>query len=322
MGAVDIHTHFIPAFVQTDGGRGEGVFGVRYEDGWMAHPQGFRYPVQPEYNNPQAKLALMDEMDLEISALSISPTMFFYEEDPGAAVDFAIRANDALAEMCERNPRLMGYAHLPLQDAAAAAEELERCIVEHGFVGTQIGTSYNNGKPLDGDELAPVFEVADRHSAAMLLHPYYVGPKPGLEPFYFTNSLGNPIDTTVAAARLIHAGTLDRWQNVKIGLVHGGGFLPYQVGRLDHAFSVRKEPREAITRDPSDYLDRFYMDTITHGDDQLQFLADFIGLDRLILGTDLPFDMGVQVPLERIRRTGLSEEGIEKASREFIGIAG
>lgn len=322
MGAVDIHTHFIPAFVQADGGRGDGVFGVRYEDGWMAHPQGFRYPVQPEYNDPAAKIALMDEMEIEISALSITPTMFFYEEEADAAVEFAIRANDALAEMCAGNPRLMGYAHLPLQDADAAAAELERCIEKLGFVGTQIGTSYDNGKPLDGEELAPVFEVANRHSAAVLLHPYYVGPKPGLEPFYFTNSLGNPIDTTTAASRLIHAGTLDKWPQVKIGLVHGGGFLPYQVGRLDHAFSVRTEPREAIERNPSEYIDRFYMDTITHGDAQLAFLANFIGTERLVLGTDLPFDMGVQVPLERIRRVGLDEEGIEKASREFIGIGG
>jgi aminocarboxymuconate-semialdehyde decarboxylase len=320
LSVVDVHTHFIPAFALTEGAEGDGVLGVRAEDGWLVHPQGFRYPVQPEYNDPAAKLAKMDEMGIDVSALSLSPTLFFYESPTAEAVEFARRANDALAEMVADEPRLLGLAHLPLQSPDEAAEELRRCVEELGFPGAQIGTSYADGKPLDGPELEPVFDVADAHGSLVMLHPYYVGPKPGLEDFYFTNSLGNPIDTTVAAARLIHSGRLDRWKKLPIVLVHAGGFLPFQLGRLDHAFSVRREPQASLERPPSEYFDRFWMDTITHGDEQLAFLGSFAGTDRLVLGTDLPFDMGDSAPLERIRRAGVDEHAIGATGARLLGL--
>ena len=108
--------------------------------------------------------------------------------------------------------------------------------------------------------------------------------------------MGNPLDTSVAAVRLISSGTLDRFPGLRVALVHAGGFLPYQVGRFDHAFDVRPEARVAIDRPPSTYLDRFWMDTITHSDEALEFLARRIGPDRLYIGTDQPFDMADAAP--------------------------
>src|SRR5439155_22660122 len=115
-----------------------------------------------------------------------------------------------------------------------AVAELERVIGELGVRGAQVGT---NSGPLAvvAPELEPVLEAADRLDVLLVLHPYYVGPKPVLEDFYRTNSLGNPLDTCVAAVRLIHSGALDRFPQLRILLVHAGGFLPYQLGRCDHA---------------------------------------------------------------------------------------
>jgi aminocarboxymuconate-semialdehyde decarboxylase len=205
-----------------------------------------------------------------------------------------------------------------LDDPAAAAAELERAVTELGFLGAQIGTSYANGRPLDRPELGPVFEVADAHGHPLMLHPYYVGPKPGLEGFYFTNSLGNPIDTTVAAARLVHAGALDRWPSVPFVLVHAGGFLPYQIGRLDHAYGVRAEPKQYIGRRPSSYLARFWMDSITHGDAALSFLVSSVGTERVVLGTDLPFDMGDPCPLDRLRRAGVDPHALGATAARLL----
>jgi aminocarboxymuconate-semialdehyde decarboxylase len=137
-----------------------------------------------------------------------------------------------------------------------------------------------------------------------VLHPYYVGAKPGLEDYYLTNSIGNPLDTCVAAARLMQSGAFDRHPDLRIVLVHGGGFLPYQLGRLDHAFLVRPEAKVATKRPPSSYLDRFWFDTITHSDASLAFLLSLVGPERVVLGTDLPFDMADARPLERLARTG------------------
>ena len=318
MTVVDVHTHYLPPFV-VDEAKGGSVLGVREEDGWLVHPEGYRYPISPEFLDVGAKLAEMDRLGIDVSVYSIAPTLFFYEREPAEAVRFAQRANDALAELVETSDRLLGFASLPLQDGERAAAELERSVVELGFVGAQIGTNCGP-RPIDSPELAPVLAAAERLNVPLVLHPYYVGPKPMLEDFYFTNSIGNPLDTCIAAARLIHSGALDRYPQLRVVLVHAGGFMPYQLGRLDHAFAVRREPKVAIEHEPSSYLARFWFDSITHSDDSLRFLATMVGLERIVLGTDLPFDMGDPVPLERIRRAGIDPGALGETATSLLGI--
>lgn len=320
MAVIDVHTHFVPPFVM-DEAAGAGVFGVREEDGQLVHPQGFRYPVTPDFHEPRAMLERMDEHGVDFSTLSSTPTLFFYEEPADEAVAFARRSNDALAGLVHGEDRLHGMATLPLQAPAAAAAELERAVRELGLVGAQIGTNCGP-RQLDDPELASVLEAADRLGAPLMLHPYYVGPKPGLEDFYLTNSLGNPLDTCVAAVRLVHSGTLDRLPGLKLVLVHGGGFLPYQLGRFDHAYAVRPEPKAWIARRPSEYLDRFWLDTITHADGALRFLADLVGAERLVIGSDLPFDMGDPRPVDRPRRIGLDSDELGHTAAELFGLRG
>lgn len=317
MTVIDVHTHFIPSFLKSEGQKPGGVLGVTEEDGWIVHPEGFRYPLHPEFIDKEAKLAGMDAGGIDIAVLSSAPTLFFYEVPADEAVDYSKRANDALAEMIDGEERLLGFAQLPLQDPEASAVELERCITELGFRGAHIGT-HAAGTPIDDPSLRPVLEVANRHGLPLVLHPYYVGSKPGLEDFYLTNTLGNLIDTTVAASRLLHSEVFGLYQDLPIVLVHAGGFLPFQIGRLDHAYEARTEPREFISELPSSNLDRFWMDTITHSDEALAFLASRIGTERIVLGTDIPFDMGDDRPLERVKRAGIDEAVIGNTAMELI----
>lgn len=322
MTVIDVHTHFIPPFVLEEAAREGGVFGVHAPaEGRLAHPEGFQYPVDPELHDAELKLSRMDEAGIDIAVLSLIPPLFFYEQPASEAVEFARRANDALASMVDGHDRLFGLAHLPLQAPDEAAVEFDRAITELGFRGAQIGTAAGAGLPLDARELDPVYAAAERHGLPIMLHPSYVGLKPGLEDFYLTNTIGNPLETMIAAARLIHGGTLDRFPSLSPILVHAGGFLPYQLGRLDHAYSVRPEPKVSLDRAPSEYLDRFYMDTITHADAQLDFLASLIGTERLVLGTDIPFDMGDPHPLDRIRRTSVDEHAIGKTAETLLRIS-
>jgi aminocarboxymuconate-semialdehyde decarboxylase len=136
-----------------------------------------------------------------------------------------------------------------------------------------------------------LFAAAEELDVPFLLHPYYVGPKPQFQDFYMTNLIGNPLDTAIAASRLILSGALDRHPRLKVVLVHAGGFMPYQIGRLDHGYNVRSETHSVIQQPPSTYLSRFYFDTITHADLPLKFLIDLVGQDHVMIGTDLPFDM-------------------------------
>ncbi len=327
MTVIDVHTHFIPRFVVEEGAGGSGVFGVssegsRSEGEFLKHPEGFRYPVDPETHDAELKLGRMDDAGIDLAVLSPIPTLLFYDQPAKEAVEFARRMNDALAETIDGQSRLLGLAHLPLQAPEEAAAELRRTVNELGFRGAQIGCDAGTGRPLDLPELDPVYAAASELDLPIMLHPSYVGLKPGLEDFYFTNSIGNPLETMLAAARLIHGGALDRNPELKVVLVHAGGFLPFQIGRLDHAWEVRDEPRVSLDRLPSEYLNRFWMDTITHAPAQLDFLQSLIGTNRLVLGTDSPFDMGDAKPLELIRKTSVDPAAIGKTAPDLIGLNG
>ena len=322
MTVIDVHTHYIPRFVIEEGLDGNGAFGVSSESGsdgeFLKHPEGFRYPVDPETHDVDYKLGKMDEAGIDIAVLSPVPTLLFYDQPAKEAIAFAQRMNDSLAETVDGQDRLLAFAHIPLQDPDAAATELKRAANELGFKGAHIGCDAGTGRPLDLEELDPVYQAASELNLPILLHPSYVGLKPGLEDFYLTNSIGNPLETMIAAARLIHGGALDRNPEVKIMLVHAGGFLPFQIGRLDHAWEVRQEPKVSLDKLPSEYLNRFWMDTITHAPAQLDFLQSLIGTDRLVLGTDIPFDMGDAMPLELISKTSVDPAAIGKTAADLI----
>src|SRR4029077_11690466 len=138
--------------------------------------------------------------------------------------------------------------------------------------------------------------------------------------------VGNPGETALAGARLIMSGTLERFPRLTIILAHGGGSLPFIAARMDHAYAVRRECRTAIPRRPSAYLKRVYFDTITHGDAALKFLIDAAGSSRVLLGTDLPYDMADAAPTRRLRRLDLqpaAEQAIcHRNARRLLRLTG
>ena len=294
MAILDIHTHFIPPEFVADARAGRALDRValeRYDHTeWLVHPQGYRYPLSPEFFDLGAKHREMDRLGIDRAVLSLTPTLFFYWLDPAATADFCRQANESLAKFVGASPRLDGVAVVPLQDPEAAAAELRRAVGDLGLRGAEIGTTMEK-VPLDDRRFDPFFAAAAELDVPVILHPYYVGTRPNLTDFYMTNLTGNPLETCIAASRLILSGFLDRHPRLKIVLVHAGGFMPFQIGRLDHGFRVRPESKAAINAAPSTYLRRFWYDTITHAATPLKFLIDLVGADRVVFGTDLPFDM-------------------------------
>lgn len=308
---VDVHTHFIPPSLADEAPR-HPEWGVSAEsqDGvtWIRHEQGFAYPLDPAFAGGERKLEDMSERGIDLAVLSLSPTLFLYWIGAREAADFARFANDALATAVrDSGGRLAGLATLAMQAPEAAAEELRRCVEELDMRGAHIGTSVEDAQ-LDDPRFTPVVEAAEALGVPLMLHPYYVGDKPGMEDYYLTNLYGNPADTALAAARLILSGTLERHPRLDVVLVHAGGFLPYQIGRLDHGWSVRREPKARLERPPGEYLDRFHFDTITHHDGALRWLVEQVGDERVLLGTDLPYDMGDADPVGRLERVAPSRE--------------
>ncbi|HEX7592762.1 MAG TPA: amidohydrolase family protein [Anaerolineae bacterium] len=292
---IDIHTHFIPPQFIDDARQGRALNNIKLERRkdaeWVIHPQGYKYPLAAEFWDMEAKLRQMDKLDLNVSILSISPTLFFYWAEAKSTAEFCQLANESVAKMAAQSGgRLHGMATVPLQDPKAAATELRRAVTQLGLRGVEIGAVMEN-VPLDDPRFDPFFSAVEELNVPVMLHPYYVGPKPQLGDFYMTNLIGNPLETTIAAARLILSGCLDRHPQLKVILVHAGGFLPFQIGRLDHGYAVRAETNANIKKLPSSYLSRFYFDTITHANLPLKFLIDLVGKEHVVIGTDIPFDM-------------------------------
>jgi aminocarboxymuconate-semialdehyde decarboxylase len=194
-----------------------------------------------------------------------------------------------------------------------------------GLRGAQIGSNVA-GKNLDDPELEPVWATAAELDAFILLHPINVAGADRLSSYYLGNLIGNPLDTTIAAACLVFSGVLERHPSLKICLAHGGGFVPYQAGRFVHGWHVRAEPKSKLGKPPTDSLKRFYFDTIVHSKEVLEFLVGNAGADRVLLGSDYPFDMGMPEGVAQVR--GLPISAAEQSAilggraRALLGAAG
>jgi aminocarboxymuconate-semialdehyde decarboxylase len=257
---------------------------------WVVHRQGYRYPLLDAFHDVEGRLAAMDAAGIDLAVLSCPPTLFLYWTDGATVVDAARAVNDGIAAMVAQAPaRFAGLATLPLLDPGAAAAELRRAVRELGLKGAQIGP-HVEGLPLDDAALRPVLQEAVELAVPLVVHPYYVGSSPTLDDFYLTNLQGNPWQTAVCASRLILSGTLDELPTLDVALVHGGGHLPYQVGRLDHGYRVRPEAQRPAMP-PSSYLRRFHYDTLLYRPAATRWLIDQVGADRVLYGTDMPFDM-------------------------------
>jgi aminocarboxymuconate-semialdehyde decarboxylase len=230
---------------------------------------------------------------VDIQVLSVCPQTFVYAQPPALAASFARIQNEQLAKQVKARPdRFLAIATLPMQAPKQAADELRHAVRVLGLCGAQIGSNIA-GKNLDDPEFEPVWAAAAELGAFILIHPINVAGIDRLGSYYLNNLIGNPLDTTIAAACLVFSGVLERYPSLKICLAHGGGFVPYQAGRFVHGWQVRQEPKKKLSKPPTDSLRRFYFDTIVHSAEVLEFLVGSAGSGRVLLGSDYPFDMGM-----------------------------
>ena len=249
---------------------------------------------------------------VDMQVLSVCPQTFLYAQPPALAAAFARIQNEQLAKLVKTHPgRFQGIATVPMQAPQQAADELRHAMTVLGLRGIQIGSNIA-GKNLDDPELEPVWAAAAELGAFILLHPINVAGIDRLGSYYLNNLIGNPLDTTIAAACLVFSGVLERYPALKICLAHGGGFVPYQAGRFLHGWHVRAEPKKKLPKPPTDSLQRFYFDTIVHSKEVLEFLVGNAGADRVLLGSDYPFDMGMPDGVLQVR--SLSLPAAEQAS--------
>jgi aminocarboxymuconate-semialdehyde decarboxylase len=238
------------------------------------------------------RLADMDAAEVDVQILSNTPQTFLYDQDAAQTAATSALQNEQIAKLVKAQPgRFKGMATLPMQDPARAIAELRRAVRELGLVGAQIG-SHVEGKNLDDPGLAPFWAEVAALDAFIMIHPTKPAGGARTHAYYLANLVGNPLETTIAAASLVFGGVMEKHPALKILLVHGGGYVPYQYGRWSHGYEVREEPKRFLSVDPEASVRRFYYDTITHGKPALDYLVGLMGADRIVLGSDYPYDMG------------------------------
>ena len=261
-----------------------------------------RHP-RPTGDPVQARLMDMDEFGIDIQVIFGHVAQYCYWASPEEGARLARLGNDRLAEFVANKPeRFIGMGMVPLQDAGAAVGELERMVNALRFRAVAVNT-HVDGVELGDERLLPFWSRAEQLGVPVFIHPS--GFKhPRFDRHLMWNGVGQPIEEAIAMSSVIYEGILDRFPNLKVGIAHGGGFLPYYAGRVDRNFRNRPHETPKISREPSEYMRRFFYDTCVYNADQLEFLAHKVGPDRIVIGGDYP--VGEDNPVSFVANAKLS----------------
>ncbi|HEX6438217.1 MAG TPA: amidohydrolase family protein [Candidatus Binatia bacterium] len=311
---IDMHAHFIPT-EWIDALRKNGqACGCKIEQDSAGHLQisitGESKPLRlsPSLSDVPRRMRALNERRLDRQVLAPVMSMVGYRLPQRQAQGFSRLYNETNATFAETsNGRFIPVATVPMQFSQTAVEELDYAVNSLGIRMVEIGTNIN-GQNLDEESFRPFFARAAELGVLVQLHPHQdqVAGKDRLGKYFLSNLIGNPMDTAIAAASLIFGGLLERYPTLNVCLVHGGGALPYLLGRISCGYSQIPEIR-TMPRVPEEYFQRFYFDTMTHDARGLTFLHGLAGAEHLMVGTDYPYDnTGDQDPIGLLERAGIS----------------
>lgn len=293
-GLIDVHAHILPHIFlkRVEAGQIEGVVLQKEADGRTLLSFGVgKHPCTKPFYDEQTQLAQMNEKGICMQAISISPRLFFYERDAAWNAEFCRVCNDEILARCAAYPdRFLPVGHIPMQDPELAAAEARR-LHARGVRVIQIGTTIHE-KCLDDTSFDPVYSTLEELGIVLMLHPLIVNRDVQTKRHHLSNAVGNPYQTSAAASNLIAGGVFDRFAKLQVMLVHGGGFLPFQIGRLDHAYAVRPSHEFNCIRTPSEYIrTNLLFEDLLYTSSAMQLQKEIAGEDRIFYGTDYPYDM-------------------------------
>ncbi|HEX3375720.1 MAG TPA: amidohydrolase family protein, partial [Candidatus Acidoferrales bacterium] len=273
----------------------------------------FQGPLPYRSVDLKMRIADMDAQGTAVQAMSLTGPMAHWG-DEDVSHKLASAWNDAAsAAHVEYPTRLFGLLTLPMLFPDRAIDELNRASKLPGLRGVYMGTNINN-RDLDDPLFEPIFARIEALDLPVFLHPLTVAGGARIAPYSLGNLIGFPIDTTIAACRLIFGGVLDRHPKLRFTLPHGGGVLLMLIGRIDHGAKVRPEIEKLkMPQVPSKYLDRFMYDTIVHSKSVMEFVIGEVGADRIMIGSDYCLDMGYDQPVH-----ALDEVNMTSAQRKMI----
>ncbi len=306
---LDIHAHHVGkpviARIEAEGARHD-VKIVKGEDGATRIAVGGRLtgmPLIPPLSDEAARLKWMDEAGIDVQLLSGWMDLAAYHLPAEAGQWLARVQNEALAEMVAQRPdRYAAAAMVPLQDAALAADELRYATRKLGHRAVQIGARVEE-EGLDAPQFDAFWSAAQELNVPVIIHPADLAVPPRIRRLFLHILVGNPSETTFAAAALLLGGVFDRFPRLRVLLVHGGGCVPYQFGRMDRGRITAPPFAKGSVKNPlGQYAGNLYYDTVLHDDEAFRYLVERVGSSRVALGSDYPFPLRDPDPVKFINK--------------------
>jgi aminocarboxymuconate-semialdehyde decarboxylase len=320
-GFIDVHAHFADpdAVNEMHALAPDDAPSAEYNDPenrWEVTPAGrtSSIPIETGIFDLPSRLHDMDDMGIQYHALAAWTSLYFDQVDGALAAELLAIHNDSTVKTVRAHPdRFVAMGGLPMQDPVRAVEEVIRLGALPEVVGVQLPTNVA-GHNLDDPMFEPIWEALADHGLPVLLHPYGPGnaKMARLGKYHLSNTIGNPLESAIALGSMVFGGVLQRHPGLRVGLVHGGGHVPFQLGRWDHGWRVRSEAQEIIAKPPSEFVEQCYFEQLTHDPRAVTFLAARFGWDHVLIGTDYPWDMSTTTPLQELIAAGLPENELDR----------
>lgn len=310
---IDIHTHIMPANIPDWAKKfGYGDF-IHLEHRnckacMMKGDKFFRQVDENCFDEVEREKDMM-ETGVTTQVLSTIPVLFNYWAKPIDCLETSRFFNDHIAEVAAKKPNeFIGLGTLPMQDIELAINEMERCIGELGMKGVEIGTNIN-GLNLNEEIFFPFFKRAEELGCSIFVHPWEMMGSDKMQKYWLPWLVGMPAETSRAMCSLIFGGVFEKFPNLKIAFAHGGGSFPATLGRIDHGFNVRPDLVAVDnSKSPRYYIGKFWIDSLVHDADAMNFILKVMGADNICLGSDYPFPLGEHHPGKLIEQIDLSAE--------------
>lgn len=310
--AIDIHHHYVPNSLLEESRKRGKQLGVELieKDGQksLTFAGGPPFVLQTDLSAVDERLKMMGDYKLAMAALEAHTATLGYRLASEHGESWCRLYNEGINDLIQRYPdRFVGMASVPLQDPARAARVLEDAIRDLKFCGGYIGTNVN-GNYYNSTDFDPFWAKAQELDALIVMHPEDVAGSEKMGPYGLKLICGNPADSALSIGFMLYSGVFDRFPNLKLCVLHGGGFFPYNLGRLDQGWAVRSGPRAAqAKKPPSGYLKNIYYDDMIYRLDALNYLRNLAGADHIMVGTDYPFLLGDWKAVEKIEALNCSD---------------
>ena len=299
---VDIHTHIIPDnlpdFTKKFGYEGFVRLDKKNESegDMILFNENFR-TINCNCWNPKVRLNEMEKTDIDLQVISPIPIMFSYWADAKDALEQSQLINDFISDVCIKHPkRFVGLGTIPMQSIDYSIKELERCKNDLNLKGIEIGTNIND-QNLNEEQFFDIFAACEELSMSIFIHPWQMMGMSKMKKYWLPWLVGMPAETTRAICSMIFGGVFDKFPKLRVAFAHGGGNFHYTLGRIEQGFLQRPDICAVDnTNNPRKYIDKFYIDSLVHSSDSLNFFIDTVGPSQIALGTDYPIPLGETTP--------------------------